>query len=1449
MANFELQFPLGGLNDNVAQSKQPSGTTNEAINVRGQDPITGRIRGAQRSGLTKYVVESMEARVKRFEKVVYDNRQLRYTPLNAANIKLIWEQANNNSNASTYCVVDYKENVFVVDAGRTVQKFNKNGVLVYTLTPPGLEDVNLYIRGLAVDNTGSLWIGTGHKNAADLAISPSPLANATSLNRTRIWKYKENLAGAVPVLDYTFSPRLTIEKLSLSQGILYAAANDPLLEEGYVVAYDEIYTTGMEEAARRKMPYPICDIDVLADGKVCFTAPANVNRYERQSAQYQNYKCSVVDWTPAQIPSEKLWSWYDAAQVSGVANNERVTAWFDVSGAGRNLGCTLLETGPKYLATGWAGKPCFDFDGASQLYTLGNQSTTQSASSGSSSAVPNYDGASWAMFIVFRPQTLSSDLSITKPEYLFGCDFSNNETHDIHVALHKTQNLVFPGSVQENTISVYTQTASWPSYWFLRPAAPTNLATDQPTNIYKYGRGNKDIGAGKYKYPAQATFNPDNPASILTIVYRGDITAENTDSDNSLLHCSFHLNGQPIDRWRGLRQAASAGFYLGRQAPALSPTTTNWFNGQIAEIITLHNLDASFDRGYPRTLGLACKTQTGSFVSTKLVGTGAPYGLRDVPTPYNTTVFTADNLNAVRVDSSVNPPNLLSLLDRQLGDVVEVNGKYATVLCGKTNFDLTSASGLGIPYSPSDTYVGTYTAAINPSSLHSTATTFVPNVTNANSTLCEKVEGYLAWKWGIWHLLPTGNYAPPQLAMETTYDPGNWPHPYRNAPPSSVDTDTVSKAAVIVSPLAVAGCLESIDGPYRWVVDGLSGFGAGVGLRIMSTEAAFYTMGDPQFAGSTTDGAYTWLDANGNGRKLVYNAATQVVSDAWSGTLASSSTTAISSNDYIPHLSKDAFENAYYPFTFVGGAYGVGWSLVGKDAGNTPITLLSNDTSGDVVLQAAPEFVSPDYRIGNGIADDFPATPDPLDPDTYPRAENVYVLKDGTGDEQTIERYELVSSESDVDQPSPRAQTLLAVSNGKIKKVTPSGVTSPAGVGTLTQPELDPASPYIDSAVLFGKVYFTDGLSYRVYDPRNDFVSEWLATDAGTLPNRCKLLTNWRGRAVLARGADDPHNWHMSEQGSPTNWDIFPPVQTATQAISGNNARAGLCPDLINSLIPYNDDLLLFGCDSSLWMMRGDPMAGGVFDLVSDVTGVAFGRSWAKDPEGTLYFFGSRGGVYIMKPGSVPVSMTQSTIERRLNNVNLSQFYVEMFWNTYDDGLHVFLMPFTDTASRTKHYFWERKSGAWYEDTFALTKQPSAAVVIDGDAADDRCLLIGTYDSSVVRWDKLATSDDGQLIDGKVLIGPIAPDDSEFDARITNLAAVMANQGAVNYKLYASTTPDDKGQPVASGQFVPGRNPIHLVRARGAFVWMELQQANAFTRWSLESIRLDAYPAGRKRNG
>lgn len=1437
MPNFELPFPFGGLNDNTAQSKQPSGTTSDAVNVRGVDPQSGRVRGAQRSGLSKYTNESFEERVKRFEKVVYDNRQLSYGIQDPP--KLVWEETNANNNASTYGVVDSRENLYVVDAGRAVQKFNKNGVLIYTITP-NIEDQNLHIRGLAVDGNGNLWIATGHQNPAQLSISPSPLTSAVSIGKSKIWRYQENETGAAPEQVYAFSPNLAVEKLVYKNGLLYAAANDPKLEEGYAVVYGDLFTTGLEEFSRRKLPYPLCDIDVDNSAKVYFASAGNKLRYERHSATYPYYGQTIVDWTPSDIPVENLWSWFDATKIVA-ANNERVTAWEDSSGNSRDLACNpISEFGPKYKESGWLGLPCLEFDGASQLYSTPAAQPTTSTSQGSSrSALPNYTGAKWAMFIAFRPLVGTESAPIANPMFLFGQNTSSTETSDISVAIHKAQNLAIPGSVAENKVNLFATADSSPSWaWALTGGNPSD---NQPSpRLYKGGPALADIGAGAYKLPASGTLNANNNASILTIIYTGDELADGAISNDALLHCSFHLNGQPIDRWRGMQQVASAAFYLGRPSNAISNTNI-WFKGEVAEIVTVHNLDVSFDRGYPRTLGLACKAQP--FTLGDISGGGASF---------------ANFGNAYDSTSSVSPlywqsfANDSATVRAQLlasgGNVI-----YRTAGTGSHFAVLTAQSGDNkYVCHQSDEIPLNVSYDLNPVALNSAAKSFNASVNNSNANLCEKIEGYLAWKWGIWPLLPRGNHVAPNLAANTTYNPGNWPHPYRSAPPSPDSTLTQSRYAKFVSPLPVTGCLESITGELRWITDGFSGDASGTGLRIKHVNDSVYTMGNSQFADSTADGQYSWSDFDGQIRKLTYSAATQQISTEWKLGAGAAKTFL---DDYLPHLAADSFDNLYLPFRFDGSdALQDGWSVYAKDSTPSPINLVNSNSSAS--LHAVPEVVSPPYRIGNLAADDFPGTPNPANPDTYPRAENVYVLRDSGGDDTTVERYELIETQADPALTSPRAQTLLAVSAGKIKKVDAvAGIQSPAGIGTLTQPELDSNSTYIDSAVLFGKVYFADGRNYRVYDPRNDIVQPWEAQDSGSLPSRCKLLANWRGRAVLARGADDPHNWHMSEQGAPNNWDYFPPVTIATQAVSGNNARAGLCPDLVNSLIPYNDDLMLFGCDSSLWMMRGDPMAGGVFDLVTDITGVSFGRPWAKDPEGTLYFFGSRGGVYMMKPGGIPISMTQATIERRLTNVNLGQFYVEMFWNTFDDGLHLFMLPFTDTTTHTKHYFWERRTGAWFEDQFAPEpaglnrfKQPSAAIVVDGDAPNDRCLLLGTYDKSLVKWDRSATSDDGEIIGSRVLIGPIAPDDSSFDARISNLAAVMAQQGAVSYRLYASQTPDDKGVPVASGVLQPGRNPVHLVRAKGAFVWLELGGANNGTRWAVESMRMDAYPAGRKRN-
>ena len=220
-------------------------------------------------------------------------------------------------------------------------------------------------------------------------------------------------------------------------------------------------------------------------------------------------------------------------------------------------------------------------------------------------------------------------------------------------------------------------------------------------------------------------------------------------------------------------------------------------------------------------------------------------------------------------------------------------------------------------------------------------------------------------------------------------------------------------------------------------------------------------------------------------------------------------------------------------------------------------------------------------------------------------------------------------------------------------------------------------APHVATAVFRNKVYLTDGRSYKVYDAKGNKVEDLVSEDAGEIPKRGRLMVAWDNRLIIARTADSDHNWYMSKKGEPTKWDVFPPIWTVLDAVSGDSDRGpGQSPDIINSLIPWSDDLLLMGGDHTIQRMTGNPLAGGQIDLISDQTGISFGSPWAKDPEGVLYFFGSRGGVYAYAPGQQVQRITLNSIDHELQDVNLGTYRVGMSWSYREDGLYVFQLPY-----------------------------------------------------------------------------------------------------------------------------------------------------------------------------
>lgn len=464
----------------------------------------------------------------------------------------------------------------------------------------------------------------------------------------------------------------------------------------------------------------------------------------------------------------------------------------------------------------------------------------------------------------------------------------------------------------------------------------------------------------------------------------------------------------------------------------------------------------------------------------------------------------------------------------------------------------------------------------------------------------------------------------------------------------------------------------------------------------------------------------------------------------------------------------------------------------------------------------------------------------------------------GTTGEPSIRRHNLVTLTQS--GGAPRDVHVVGVAGTKVVKITSSGPQDPDGNSVISS-----TAKYVHITSGYERCYIADGVNYFEYDPTDTDASTYGAvkrlrcSTLGSIPQRCKLVEMWHGRLVLARDPADPGRWSMSAINDVTDWDYFPQIPSAKQACSSTNTRAGRVPDIINAIAVYSDDILLFGGDRSIWQLSGDPMSGGVLDLVTDETGMAFGRPYCKDPQGTLWFFGSTGGLFYMVPGQRPRRASVTRVEKALRSIDLGNYYVELQWNPIDEGVHIFVMPYGDgNGTLVDHWFYEVNADAWHKDRFGLADgddiQPTASVRIDGDLYNDRTIMIGGEDGRVRRWgvdssgnvpknDEITTTTN-KAIDSYVLMGPLvqAPINA---AQLTEAAFVLADdQHGCNYEFFSNSTPDSLGDVVRRGRLKAGRNDRHLVRISGDHVYMRLRNANVDQTWAFEAGSVTIASAG-----
>jgi len=281
-----------------------------------------------------------------------------------------------------------------------------------------------------------------------------------------------------------------------------------------------------------------------------------------------------------------------------------------------------------------------------------------------------------------------------------------------------------------------------------------------------------------------------------------------------------------------------------------------------------------------------------------------------------------------------------------------------------------------------------------------------------------------------------------------------------------------------------------------------------------------------------------------------------------------------------------------------------------------------------------------------------------------------------------------------------------------------------------------------------------------------------------------------------------------SRLGDYTDWSMSSDISDLARAFAMQLSEAGELGGDIVALIPHKDAYMLAATSSSLWIVRGDPVADGGLQNISRDVGIVGPRAWCRDHLDRYYFLSSHGLYTVSASGDGVQGLSEDVIPQELTGVTDADTVLEYDHATKSVRIYIPTAAVNWIFETDRQAFWPFKVG------YSGSHVAIGPLFLNNGETNGRLLRlhgITAASSANVTW--------------RVLVGDTAEQ-------------VSANAKAAIETLVAGGSPSSIH---SSGVWTAGINHRSYPRARGMFMILLLSSSGT---WGWEGAVCFMEPSG-----